>query len=343
VISSPSAASSLSSKSASFRSVRSIRPERAWRSVLLKPPNARARTPPDAGRGAPNVSQGGRGPRRTRRGIRALRKAMMSDCACLVGRRQAVVSTKRHQRRWASPKLAERAVAMGACRAPTINMSVLPIRRLLARDFSPISICSTPEVPSTSELERRAGEAEAAALAVKGRDQGRAARRHRPELAAWCWLPLTGFHGSYLRSSQGHRDDREYRATAPAWNATYDYTSAPHAFRSRFARQGRPHRGRSAPSRAPKPAQGRDLQRCRWYSTPRVSGSLVGHLVGPRSMARRSARKTSFLKRPSRRAVVCEEYPHHRRSVAGARIALAIVRRRGCQGQEARHHRRGAC
>ena len=149
----------------------------------------------------------------------------------------------------------------------------------------------------------------------------------------------TGFHGSYLRSSQG------ISMTAISGDGTgmerdYDYTSAPHA--SDLASPESV--GRTAGERTVARANPRKVETCKVpvVFDPRVSGSIVGHLVGAVNGAS-IARKTSFPEGPSRRAVVCQEHPHHRRSVAGARTALANVRRRGRQGQKARHHRSRAC
>ncbi len=83
----------------------------------------------------------------------------------LVGQRQAVVSTNDVSGD-AVTKLAERAVAMARV-APDDKYVGLADPALLARDFPDLDLLD-PDVPATSELERRALEAEAAALAVKG-------------------------------------------------------------------------------------------------------------------------------------------------------------------------------
>jgi PmbA protein len=84
----------------------------------------------------------------------------------LVGRRQAVVSTNDISGDGVS-KLAERAVAMARV-APDDKYVGLADPSLLARDFPDLDLLD-PKVPSTTELERRACEAEAAALAVRRR------------------------------------------------------------------------------------------------------------------------------------------------------------------------------
>src|SRR5260370_8446026 len=83
----------------------------------------------------------------------------------LVGQRKAVVSTNDVSGDGVA-KLAERAVAMARV-APDDKYVGLADPSLLARDFPDLDLLD-PNIPSTSELERRACEAEAAALAVKG-------------------------------------------------------------------------------------------------------------------------------------------------------------------------------
>src|SRR5258707_4036332 len=83
----------------------------------------------------------------------------------LVGQRQAVVSTNDVSGDGIA-RLAERAVAM-ALVAPDDKYVVLADPALLARDFPDLDLLE-PHIPSTSELERRACAAEAAALALKG-------------------------------------------------------------------------------------------------------------------------------------------------------------------------------
>src|SRR6266566_84542 len=142
----------------------------------------------------------------------------------LVGRRQAVVSTNDVSGDGAA-KLAERAVAMARV-APDDKYVGLADPSLLARDFPDLDLLD-PKVPSTSELERRACEAEAAALAVKGVTKSGGASASAG-IGGMVLVTSTGFHGSYLRSSQG------ISMTAIVGDGTgmerdYDYTSAPHA------------------------------------------------------------------------------------------------------------------
>jgi PmbA protein len=101
-----------------------------------------------------------------------------------------------------------------------------------------------------------------------------------------------GFHGCYLRSSQG------ISMTAISGEGTsmerdYDYTSAPHAADLEKAERV----GRVAGERAVARSHPRKVETCQVpvVYDPRVSSSLVGHLVGAVNGAS-VARKTSFLK-----------------------------------------------
>jgi PmbA protein len=206
----------------------------------------------------------------------------------LVGQRQAVVSTNDISGDGVS-KLAERAVAM-AWVAPDDKYVGLADPSLLAREFADLDLLDRT-VPSTAELERRAVEAEAAAMAVKGvtRSGGASASSG---IGGMVLVTSTGFHGSYLRSSQG------ISMTAISGEGTgmerdYDYTSAPHA--SDLVAPASV--GRKAGERTVARANPRKVETCKVpvVFDPRVSGSLVGHLVGAVNGAS-IARKTSFLK-----------------------------------------------
>lgn len=205
-----------------------------------------------------------------------------------VGQRQAVVSTNEVSGDGVA-KLAERAVAMARV-APDDKYVGLADPSLLARDFPDLDLLD-PKVPSTSELERRASEAEEAALAVKGVTKSGGASASAG-IGGMVLVTSTGFHGSYLRSSQG------ISVTAISGEGTgmerdYDFTSAPHASDLASAADV----GRSAGERTAARANPRKVETCKVpiVFDPRVSGSLVGHLVGAVNGAS-IARKTSFLK-----------------------------------------------
>jgi PmbA protein len=206
----------------------------------------------------------------------------------LVGKRQAVVSTNDISGDGIA-RLAERAVAMARV-APDDKYVGLADTSLLARDFPDLDLLD-PRVPSTSELERRACEAEAAALAVKGVTKSGGASASTG-IGGMVLVTSSGFHGSYLRSSQG------ISMTAIVGDGTgmerdYDYTTAPHA--SDLASPESV--GRKAGERTVARANPRKVETCKVpvVFDPRVSGSLVGHLVGAVNGAS-VARKTSFLR-----------------------------------------------
>src|SRR5206468_4201854 len=205
----------------------------------------------------------------------------------LVGRRQAVVSTNDISSDGVA-RLAERAVAMARV-APDDPYAGLADPHMLAREFPDLDMLD-PVTPSIDELERRAQEAEAAARAVKGVTKSGGASASAG-IGGMVLVTSTGFHGSYLRSSHG------ISVTAIAGDGTsmerdYDYTSAQHA-----AGLASPESvGRTAGQRAVARFGPRKVETCKVpvVYDPRVSNSLVGHLVGAANGAS-ITRKTSFL------------------------------------------------
>src|SRR5258707_6284511 len=206
----------------------------------------------------------------------------------LVGQRQAVVSTNDVSGDGVA-RLAERAVAMARV-APDDKSVGLADPSLLASDFPDLDLLD-PKIPSTSELERRACEAEAAALAVKGVTKSGGASASTG-IGGMVLVTSTGFHGSYLRSSQGI-SMTAIVGDRTAMERDYDYTTAPHASDLASAESV----GRKAGERTVARANPRKVETCKVpvVFDPRVSGSLVGHLVGAVNGAS-IARKTSFLK-----------------------------------------------
>jgi PmbA protein len=171
----------------------------------------------------------------------------------LVGQRQAVVSTNDVSGDGVA-KLAERAVAMARV-APDDKFVGLADPALLARDFPDLDLLD-PKIPSVAELERRAHEAEAAGLAVKGVSRSGGASASAG-IGGMVLVTSSGFHGSYLRSSQG------LSMTAISGEGTgmerdYDFTSAPHAADLLAPDYSRAQR-RRARGRPHQSAQGRDL------------------------------------------------------------------------------------
>jgi len=206
----------------------------------------------------------------------------------LVGRKQAVVSTNDVSGDGIA-KLAERAVAMARV-APDDKYVGLADPALLARSFPDLDLLD-PSIPEVAELERRAQEAEAAGLAVKGVTKSGGASASAG-IGGMVLVTSAGFHGSFLRSSQA------ISMTAISGEGTsmerdYDYTSAPHAVDLE-----KPQRvGQVAGERAVARTNPRKVETCKVpvVYDPRVSSSLVGHLVGAVNGAS-VARKTSFLK-----------------------------------------------
>lgn len=204
-----------------------------------------------------------------------------------VGKRQAVVSTSDIGGDVA--KLAERAVAMAKV-SPDDEYVGLADPALLAKQFPDLELLD-PQMPSVAELERRALEAEAAALAVKGVSKSGGSSASSG-IGGMVLVTSTGFHGSYLRSSQS------VSAVAIAGEGTgmerdYDFTSAIHGSDLESASRV----GRSAGERTVARLNPRKVATCKApvVFDPRVSNSLVGHLVGAVNGAS-IARKTSFLK-----------------------------------------------
>jgi len=206
----------------------------------------------------------------------------------LVGQRQAVVSTNDVSGDGIA-QLAERAVAMARV-APEDKYVGLADPALLARDFPELDLLD-PKIPSTAELERRAQEAEIAGLGVKGVSKSGGASASAG-IGGMVLVTSTGFHGTYLRSSQG------FSMTAISGEGTgmerdYDFSSAPHA----EDLDSPTSVGKKAGERAVARVNPRKVETCKVpvVYDPRVSGSLVGHLVGAINGAS-IARKTSFLK-----------------------------------------------
>jgi len=205
-----------------------------------------------------------------------------------VGQRQAVVSTNDVTGDGIA-KLAERAVAMARV-APDDKYVGLADPALLAHDFPDLDLLDR-KVPSTAELEQRAMEAEAAALAVKGITKSGGASASTG-IGGMVLVTSTGFHGSYLRSSQS------ISTTAISGEGTgmerdYDFTSALHA----SDLDSPAAVGRKAGERAVARSNPRKVETCKVpvVYDPRVAGSMIGHLVGAINGAS-IARKTSFLK-----------------------------------------------
>ena len=205
-----------------------------------------------------------------------------------VGKRQAVVSTSDVSGDNVS-KLAERAVAMAKV-APDDEYIGLADPSLLALRFPDLDLLDA-NAPSVAELEQRAHEAESAALSVKGVAKSGGASASAG-IGGMVLVTSTGFHGSYLRSSQGI-SMMAIAGEGTGMERDYDFTSAIHA--SDLASPTSV--GRRAGERTVARINSRKVATCKVpvVFDPRVAGSLVGHLVGAANGAS-IARKTSFLR-----------------------------------------------
>ena len=206
----------------------------------------------------------------------------------LVGQRQAVVSTNDVSGDGVA-RLAERAVAMARV-APEDKYVGLADPSLLAHDMPELDLLDR-DIPSALELERRARAAEAAALAVKGVTKSGGASAS-VAVGGMVLVTSSSFHGAYLRSNQSI-SMTAISGEGTAMERDYDFTSAPHAA-DLYSPE---HVGRSAGERAVARAHPRKVEtgQVPVVFAPRVSGSLVGHLVNAVNGAA-IARKTSFLK-----------------------------------------------
>lgn len=205
-----------------------------------------------------------------------------------VGKRQAVISTSDVSGNNVA-KLAERAVAMAKVAPDDAYIGLADIS-LLARNFPDLDLLD-PQMPSVVELERRAQEAEAAGVAIKGVAKSGGASASAG-IGGMVLVTSTGFHGSYLRSSQGI-SMMAIAGEGTSMERDYDFTSAIHA--SDLASPESV--GRRAGERTVARVNPRKVATCKVpvVFDPRVSNSLVGHLVGSANGAS-IARKTSFLK-----------------------------------------------
>ena len=161
---------------------------------------------------------------------------------------------------------------------------------MLARNFPDLDLLDRV-TPSTAELERRAVEAEAAGLAVKGVTKSGGASASAG-IGGMVLVTSTGFHGSYLRSSQSI-SMMAIVGDGTGMERDYDFSSALHG----SDLMAPASIGRSAGERTVARANPRKVATCKVpvVFDPRVAGSLVGHVVSAANGAS-IARKTSFLK-----------------------------------------------
>ncbi len=206
----------------------------------------------------------------------------------VLGRKQAVVSTN-DLKGDGFEALAERAVAMARA-APEDPFVGLADPALLARTLPALDLLD-PDMPDVAVLERRAHEAEAAALAVAGVTKSGGASASAG-IGGLVLVTSGGFHGATIGSRHS------IAMSAIAGNGTgmetdYDFTSALHA----ADLAGAAEIGRRAGERAVKRLNPRKVatRRVPVVFDSRVAGSLVGHLASAINGGA-IARKTSFLR-----------------------------------------------
>jgi PmbA protein len=206
----------------------------------------------------------------------------------LVGQKQAVVSTNDvHGDNLDA--LAERAVAMARA-APDDRFAGLADPALLAHDFPALDLLD-PDMPAVDLLEKRAREAEAAGLGVKGVTKSGGASASAG-IGGMVLVTSTGFKGATI----GSRHSISMSAIAgegTGMETDYDFTSTLHAADLDSAAAI----GRSAGERAVKRLNPRKVatRRVPVVFDSRIANSLIGHLASAVNGSS-IARKTSFLR-----------------------------------------------
>jgi PmbA protein len=206
----------------------------------------------------------------------------------LVGHRQAAVSTN-DIKADGLDALAERAVAMARA-APEDKYAGLADPALLAREFPDLDLLD-PDMASVDVLERRARQAEAAALGVSGVSKSGGASASAG-IGGMVLVTSHGFRGATL----GSRHSVSMAAIAGAGTGMeqdYDFSSTLHAADLDAADKV----GRTAGERAVERLNPRKVatRRVPVVFDARISGSLVNHLASAANGAS-VARKTSFLR-----------------------------------------------
>jgi PmbA protein len=205
----------------------------------------------------------------------------------LVGKRQAMVSS--NDLAGDPSALAERAVAMARV-APDDKYAGLADESALAHAFPDLDLIDRA-LPTVSELEKLARDAEDAGLAVQGVSKSGGASASAG-VGGMVLVTSHGFRGAYLGSSHG------ISMTAIAGEGTgmerdYDYSYVRHG----ADLESPEHIGRKAAERAVARLNPRKVstRKVPVVFDPRVASSLVGHLAGAVNGSS-IARKVSFLK-----------------------------------------------
>lgn len=205
-----------------------------------------------------------------------------------IGRRQAIVSSSDRQIR-ALDELVERAVAMARV-VPEDPFAGLADPDQLVRDYPDMDLLD-PVEPSPESLIERASRAEDAARSITGvtNSEGADASWSRSDVAV---AASNGFSGAYSVSRQSLAVS-VLAGTGTGMERGYDYDSKVHGSDLRAADLI----GHEAGERAVRQLNARKVKSCKVpvIFDPRVSQSLVGHLIGAINGAA-IARGTSFLK-----------------------------------------------
>jgi PmbA protein len=206
----------------------------------------------------------------------------------LVGHKQASISTN-DIKADGLDALAERAVAMARV-APDDAFAGLADPALLAKNFPDLDLLD-PDMPDVGVLEKRAREAEAAGLNVKGVAKSGGAGASAG-VGGMVLVTSDGFYGTTI----GSRHSISMAAIAGSGTGMeqdYDYTSTLHASDLDSAAEI----GRNAGERAVKRLNPRKVatRKVPVLFDTRISGSLIGH-VASAANGGAIARKTSFLR-----------------------------------------------
>lgn len=230
-----------------------------------------------------------------------------------IGRQQAFVASNDFSKT-AQAEMVERALSMARA-TPADPYCGLADADLLARDWPDLDLDDGQE-PTAEQLYRQAAACEGAALAVPGvsnsEEAGASFSRARVSL-----VTSHGFAGGYAASNHG------FYACVLAGEGTamerdYEHSQSRHAVDLEAPEQVGRQAGERAVARLnPRKAESRPVP---VVFDPRISGSLLGHLVGAIS-GPAVARGTSFLKdrmgeQVFARGIRIVDEPHRRRGLA---------------------------
>ena len=264
----------------------------------------------------------GRGARRRGRGIAALRgrrhrparPGRQAPGGGLDQRHQR----RRRRRRWPNARWRWRASRRRTAYAGLADPA------LLAQQFPRSRSGRSRRCRTSARWSRPRAAPRTAGLAVKGVSKSGGASASAG-IGGMVLLTSHGFSGAYLGSRHGvSMQAIAGEGTAMETRLRFLLGAARRRSRSRRKRSAAPPA--SARWRGSIRARSRPA-RCRWCSIARVAGSLIGHLASAINGSCDRA-QDELPQGQARRADFRAGHPHHRRSAAPARPALAAVRRR---------------